>query len=106
VVLGWVVFRADTLSYALHYLARMFVYQSGPMPDTLLAVWTNHRVAVLVLGLAIVLFPASLVTGRLIERRDTAWAIPVRWAVLGLLLPYATVLVAAGTFSPFLYFQF
>ena len=106
VIVGWVLFRANSLSYALDYLKAMFVYRSGPMPDALLAVWTHHRIVVLIAGLVVVLFPASLVTGRLIERRDILWAVPVRWAVIGVLLPYAAILVAAGTFSPFLYFQF
>lgn len=105
VVIGWVLFRANSMSYALHFLYRMFVYRSGPMPDALLAVWTNQRIVALVVGLLVVLLPTTYVTGQVLERRDVAWSLPARLAVLTL-VPYAAILVAAGTFSPFLYFQF
>jgi alginate O-acetyltransferase complex protein AlgI len=50
--------------------------------------------------------PSKLVMGRLIERFDYRPAAVFRFAVLFVAAPYAAISVAAGTFSPFLYFQF
>jgi alginate O-acetyltransferase complex protein AlgI len=106
VLFGWVIFRANSLSYALHYIKKMVVYQAGAVPDAVFVELTRQRLAMVTIGMLVVLFPATYVTGRLLERKDTRWATPARLGVVGLLAPYAAVLVAAGTFSPFLYFQF
>jgi alginate O-acetyltransferase complex protein AlgI len=82
------------------------VYQAGAVPDAVFVELTRQRLAMVTIGMLVVLFPATYVTGRLLERKDTRWATPARLGVVGLLAPYAAVLVAAGTFSPFLYFQF
>ncbi len=50
--------------------------------------------------------PASWVFGRVLQRRDVRWPASLRWLVSGAFAPYAAFVVAAGTFSPFLYFQF
>lgn len=106
VAIGWVFFRAESMGSALSYLKRMFVPTSGPVPDTILAVQTNQRMVVLALATLVFLMPADLVMGRLIERFDLRPAAVLRAAVLFVAAPYAALSVAAGTFSPFLYFQF
>ena len=106
VMIGWVFFRAASLGSALNYLRVMFVPTSGPVPDTVLAVQTNQRMTILFLAALVFLMPASLVMGRVIERFDSVPASAFRYAVLFVVVPYAAIGVAAGTFSPFLYFQF
>jgi alginate O-acetyltransferase complex protein AlgI len=76
------------------------------VPDTVLAVQTNQRMTILFLAALVFLMPASLVMGRVIERFDSVPASAFRYAVLFVVVPYAAIGVAAGTFSPFLYFQF
>lgn len=106
VIIGWVFFRAEDLGSALNFLKVMFVPTFGPVPDAILAVQTNHRMVVLALALLVFLMPAKLVMGRLIERFDYQPAAVLRVAILFVAAPYAAISVAAGTFSPFLYFQF
>jgi alginate O-acetyltransferase complex protein AlgI len=106
VMIGWVFFRAANIGVALNYLRVMFTPTFGPVPDTILAVQTNQRMVILFLGALVFLMPANLVMGRLIERFDSAPASVFRFAILFLVVPYAAIAVAAGTFSPFLYFQF
>jgi len=57
------------------------------------------------LAALVVLMPRSFVMGRLLETA-TARARVARLAYCAVAAPYAAILVAAGTFSPFLYFQF
>jgi alginate O-acetyltransferase complex protein AlgI len=106
VLIGWVMFRSPDLQYALHYLKRMFVPVGGPVPDTVSVAMTHYRLFLLSLGLIVVLVPGSWVFGKVLQRRDVVWTTPARWVVSGAFAPYAAIVVAAGTFSPFLYFQF
>jgi alginate O-acetyltransferase complex protein AlgI len=106
VLIGWVMFRSPDLQYALHYLKRMFVPVGGPVPDTVSVAMTHYRLFLLSLGLIVVLVPGSWVFGQVLQRRDVVWTTPARWVVSGAFAPYAAIVVAAGTFSPFLYFQF
>jgi alginate O-acetyltransferase complex protein AlgI len=106
VAIGWVFFRAENMGVALNYLEAMFVPTTGPVPDAILAVQTNQRMVVLAAASLVFLMPADLVLGRLIERFDHRPATVLRGAVLLVGAPYAAIAVAAGTFSPFLYFQF
>jgi alginate O-acetyltransferase complex protein AlgI len=78
----------------------------GPIPDSIVAVQTNERMVVLAAASLVFLMPASLVLGRIVERVDYRPAALLRGAVLFATAPYAAIVVAAGTFSPFLYFQF
>ena len=50
--------------------------------------------------------PAHPVTGPLLESSRTRPAAVLRVSVMTVGLLYAAVLTAAGTFSPFLYYQF
>lgn len=106
VVLGWVPFRAPGLPEALHYLGRMFSPHFGALPDALQLALTESHVLILALALTVVLLPRSFVMGRLLDRQDGLWPGVARFGYVALAAPYAAVLVAAGTFSPFLYFQF
>jgi alginate O-acetyltransferase complex protein AlgI len=106
VVVGWVLFRSTTLSYALHFIKKMFVPDFGPLPDAVAVSLTHYRAFLFSLGLLVVLVPASWVFGRVLQRRDVRWPASLRWVVSGAFAPYAAIVVAAGTFSPFLYFQF
>jgi alginate O-acetyltransferase complex protein AlgI len=106
VVVGWVIFRSPNLPYALQYLERMFVPHGGQLPETVFAALTHYRLFLLSLGLLVVLVPGSWVFGKILARRDVRWTAPARWLVSGVCAPYAAIVVAAGTFSPFLYFQF
>jgi alginate O-acetyltransferase complex protein AlgI len=106
VAIGWVFFRAEDMGVALSYLHTMFVPTSGPVPDAILAVQTSQRMFVLAAASLVFLMPANVVMGRLVERFDYRPASLLRGAVLFAAAPYAAIVVAAGTFSPFLYFQF
>jgi len=106
VVFGWVAFRSDNLSFAGH-MVRAMVVPSGLHLDAATSTSLTHRVAlVFVLSLLVFAIPANFVTGRFLEFGATRRAAVARlWYVVGA-APIAAALVAIGTFSPFLYYQF
>jgi alginate O-acetyltransferase complex protein AlgI len=113
VLVGWVVFRAESLSAAAKMLRAMLVPEhllapnAGLAPDLALLL-TTHRMVLLAIVLLTVLLPGTWVMGKQIDalggttlrRQVTARAV----ALVG--APYAAVVAIAGTFSPFLYFRF
>ncbi len=106
VVVGWVFFRAADLPTAFGLLEVMFVPTPGDAPSEVTTVLTSQRTLVFALGLLVVLLPRDFVMGTLVDEGRTRIAGGLRVAYAAVGAPYAAVLVAAGTFSPFLYFQF
>jgi alginate O-acetyltransferase complex protein AlgI len=106
VLIGWVFFRAQSLGQALMILRHMFVPSGFGLPEAVSVSLTHTRSVMLLLALLVVLLPGSFVLGRLLEAGRSRRARVSRFAVMAFAGPYAAVLVAAGTFSPFLYYQF
>jgi alginate O-acetyltransferase complex protein AlgI len=104
-VLGWVLFRATSLDQAGDVYAAMFSFQGGALPAALDQALVAPAVVALVWGLGSALLPRDLVLGRVVQGRWSGGPLVARIAVL-CLLPFAAITVAAGSFSPFLYFQF
>ena len=106
VVVGWVFFRAESMGQALRMLRAMVVPSGLALPEAVDAALTDQRTLVLGLSLLVVLLPSTFVLGRVVEETRGRLAAVARVAVSAVAAPYAAVLVAAGTFSPFLYYQF
>ncbi len=106
VMLGWVIFRADSVTHAVELYAAMFSF-SGFDLAPVVAVAMTHRVAfITALASLVVLLPRDFVAGpQLVSGRGAAFTMGrVVWLGCGALI--ATTLIASGNFSPFLYFQF
>ncbi|HEX5406033.1 MAG TPA: MBOAT family protein [Pseudonocardiaceae bacterium] len=106
VVLGWVFFRSADMAQALTMLGHMLVPDVHGLNDVVNAALTNQRLVILLVSLLVVLLPTSPVTGPLLESSRGRIATTVRVGVLTAGLAYSVILIASGTFSPFLYFQF
>ena len=106
VMLGWVIFRADSIAQAADVYRAMFSFSGAGLIPAVAEALTGRVFAILVLASAVVLLPRDFVAGPLIARGRGVTVVVLRGLVLGLGAPYATLLVASGTFSPFLYFQF
>jgi alginate O-acetyltransferase complex protein AlgI len=117
VIVGWVLFRADTFPQALAFLAQMF--RLAPPSPTAPGFWelVNHQQLVFAALGCIASTPiarallARFVTDR---RRDVPRrALPARrFGTLAdvsfamALIALCAVYVASGTYNPFLYFRF
>jgi alginate O-acetyltransferase complex protein AlgI len=111
VVLGWVLFRCDTLAHARGYYAALAGHASGnpaihPVAQFLdpLA-WTALVVAVVFAA------PVAPMIGRWRDRMSARpgngrVALTLDFAGLGVLLWAAAAFLAAGTYNPFIYFRF
>lgn len=108
VIVGWVLFRSGSVDQALEVLRAMFVsFDFGTLPAPVADAARGPAVTALVIGVASFLLPRTWLTGQRVQ--DLPWTpgrgLVLRVAVLAT-LPYAAITVAAGSFSPFLYFQF
>jgi alginate O-acetyltransferase complex protein AlgI len=106
VVFGWVFFRSTDLAQALTMIGHMLLPDLTGLSDVVGEALTNQRLVILLLAMAIIFFPAHPVTGPLLESSQSRGASILRASVMTVGLCYAAVLTAAGTFSPFLYYQF
>jgi alginate O-acetyltransferase complex protein AlgI len=106
VLVGWVLFRASDLGQAGHILRAMFVPDISGFPAAVSTAANHQATVLLVLGAAIVLVPRGFVTGRYLDEARSRVSNVARVAIAGVGAPYAAILVAAGTFSPFLYYRF
>ena len=105
VIIGWVMFRSPSIGSALGMVGSLFG-TGGIVPAQMDLALTPRAVIALAIGVASFLLPRSFVTGRVLQTARTRAAQRYRLATLGLALPYAGAIVATGTFSPFLYYQF
>ncbi|MGQ0837112.1 MBOAT family O-acyltransferase [Actinokineospora sp.] len=106
VVFGWVFFRAGDLGQALVMIGHMLLPDFNGLTDQVAAAFGNQVTVVLVVAMAILFMPVGPVTGPMLESSRSRTASVLRVAVMGPGLLWAAILVATGTFSPFLYYQF
>lgn len=106
VVVGWVLFRADSLAHAWSILTAMFTWQGGPLPASVVTVLTTRVSTTLLLASLVVLLPRAWVGGITIPAGFGRWPAFGRAAVMLVGFPYALMLLSVGAFTPFLYYQF
>ena len=106
VMVGWVLFRSDSLSQAGAFLRAMFTPAGLGLPPEVSTVLTTRVQLTLVIAFLVVLLPRDFVAGITLASGSERFAAAGRLGLLLFGLPYALALVAAGTFSPFIYYQF
>lgn len=116
VVIGWVFFRSESLTYGMEYLRAMFGLGSGDGCRYCWAMLLNHEVLLcLALGAATSTPVAAWLgqaAGRFSERSGGAVQDPspayslVRAALLSCLFLLSCISLAGGTHNPFIYFKF
>jgi alginate O-acetyltransferase complex protein AlgI len=106
VVIGWVVFRAQSLPAAGHILGAMFVPTGHGLSATVSTALTHRTLLIFLAALLVFVLPRGFVMGRFVEFGSGRAALATRLAYVAVIAPVAAALVAVGTFSPFLYYQF
>ncbi|GAA1941722.1 MBOAT family protein [Amycolatopsis minnesotensis] len=106
VVFGWVIFKSADLPRALAMIGHMLLPDFSGLTDVVETALTNQRLIFLLAALVVFFLPAHPVTGPMLESSRTRQANGLRIGVMTAGLLYAAVLIANGTFSPFLYYQF
>ncbi len=106
VLIGWVFFRAETLTYGLNYVGTMFGIQSGT--DALpLVSFNNYTIFILILGL-IFATPIRTIIGDFINKYlPKMGPASILAYAFYLTLFFLTILELAGSsYNPFIYFRF
>lgn len=106
VTIGWVFFRAADVGQALVMIGHMLLPDFTGLTAEVDSALSNQALITLLLALLIVFLPASPVTGPMLESSRTRTATTLRVAIMVPGMLWAAILVATGTFSPFLYYQF
>lgn len=106
VVIGWVFFKSPDLGHAFVMLGHMLVPDFSGLTDIVAASVTRQRVLLLLVAWVVVFLPAHSGTGSFLESARSPRATALRVGIMTAGLAYSGLLVATGTFSPFLYYQF
>lgn len=106
VMIGWVVFRAESLADALNYYQNMFSGSTRGLSLSIVQLMSVQTITALVLGSLIFFAPRTHTLGPIVEDGDGLYAAGLRYGLLLVALPLTLILIINGTFSPFLYFQF
>ena len=105
VMLGWVVFRSPDAAFAWDYVGAMFTV-GGITPEAITAAIDTRAIIAMGVGIASVFIPGHIVGGLLVTSWQGVRGAVVRFAEVAVALPYVMIVVASGSFSPFLYYQF
>lgn len=106
VMIGWVLFRADTLSYAIGYLQSMFVYSEGVNNYPL--VYLTPYVGILI-GLGILFSaPIRVYLNKLFEKnfKSSVLRLSIGYAIHVFILLYSIAELMGSNYNPFIYFRF
>ena len=106
VMVGFVFFRADTLSQGFFWVKEMF---AGPfMANTVTAVWNDLLLLPLMTPLNICVLAAAVILSAPVKEKLSKYSVldKIAWAVTPLLLVLCIMNLAGGTYNPFIYFRF
>jgi len=106
VMVGWVLFRSESVSQAWSMLGQMFTLNGGGLPPSVATVLTTRVQITLFLASLVVLLRRDWVGGIVLPHSSGRLAAAGRTGLMLVGLPYALALTATGSFSPFLYYQF
>lgn len=106
VMIGWIVFRAESITEAMEYYSALFGGNTGYFSTSILRLVTPQAAVALSLGALIFLAPRQHALGPILEDSTTSFAAALRYGLVLIALPLTLMLIINGSFSPFLYFQF
>jgi alginate O-acetyltransferase complex protein AlgI len=106
VMMGWVLFRAETLPEALSYYRALFLPTTWALSPQIAELLDLRLISALLIGSAMFVLPGAQALGPRLTDDGGAALAATRLTIAMLALPLALTYVMAGAFSPFLYFRF
>ena len=105
---SWVLFRSDSLDYAVSFLGRMYgmIPQTQPVVETFALIFPPHGLAVIALGVVISMASLPQAISRITAIKNTSGLFTVRWVLSILLFLTSLSAILASGSSSFLYFRF
>lgn len=106
ILICYPMFNGDTMSQAIDFYQAMFWPTGWSLPAAVQDSITNLNSIILFGALMTIFLPRDFRMGIYLEKAQGLWPTAARVVTVGAALPYAAAVMAAGSFSPFLYFQF
>ena len=103
VILGWVLFRADTIADALVYLGSMFGLNGNALSDGVFAGWFMQNLILLIFG-AVLSTPLFRVLSQ--KTKNSTVIGFVKSGALIVLLILSVASLVSSSYNPFIYFNF
>jgi len=103
VVLGWVLFRSESLNSAVNYMGMMFGYGSNGFTDNIFYYYLYNSRVILLLGLLLSTPIYRFVSEKFFSRKIFLWIEPF---IAILIFLVTLVLVIGSSYHPFIYFNF
>ena len=101
VMIGWVLFRSDTISYALHYIARLVAFDRCAY-----SVFNFLSMRILIAAVCAVVFACfGKPWKEPDDSRETQLSVPL-FAARMVLFALSVLLIVSGSYSPFIYYRF
>ncbi len=100
VLLGWIIFRADNISYALMYIKRMFTFNNIASMKVVEVLMENGFIIVFAILLSTPLFK------KLIENNKIFKHPIIKDILLAIILVLCVSYITKGVYNPFIYFNF
>lgn len=106
VMVGWVLFRADSLTQAKVFFKDMFSIVQMPLPLEINLVLNGRNVFFILVAALVLFLPRDFSgAGFLLKGKPTIIAVPQLILIL-LLVFYSITALVNGSYNPFIYFQF
>lgn len=106
VIVGWVFFRSEYISYAFGFLGTMFTATNLPLSYELSLILNYRTVLFLVTALTVFFMPSEFSGIKTLMTRKDPVPLVAGIIMILLLLPYCAALIVGGASSPFIYFRF
>ncbi len=104
--MGWVLFRAETINDAILYIQNMFGKVQTTTGYTLASYLDNWTIFILILGLIFASSIPSRVRDLLVQKVDSKIDLIFKYTFLIAIFYIVIIRIVAGTYNPFIYFQF
>ena len=104
VVMGWVIFRSDSLKDAVHYIGAMFGYHASSIVDLQAINYIKNGGMGLSASIILSMPVYSLIKNR-VEKHEIMWQILESLIILAVFI-CSLFAVIGSTYHPFIYFHF
>ena len=106
VVVGWVIFRAESLHQAVEFLSAMFRFSDLPISYELIRALNYRNTFFGMAALSVFFLPGNFSFIKLLINKNDPIPVLAGALMILLLLPYCAALVVGGASGPFIYYRF
>ncbi len=106
VVVGWVIFRTESLQQTTEFLSAMFRFSDLPISYELIRALNYHNAFFGMAALLVFFLPGNFSIINLLIHKSGPIPVVTGALMIMLLLPYCAALIVGGASGPFIYYRF